>query len=69
MGLLALLGVAGVVAGFRWPAPALVAAVCFALLAGFTLVRQVRRGQRGGDLFAYALFLVSALTVIAIRLA
>jgi hypothetical protein len=67
MGLLALLGVAGIIAGARWPVLAVVAATYFALLAAFTLLRQVQRGQRGRDLFAYTLFLVSALIVVAIR--
>jgi DoxX-like family len=67
LGLLALAGVVGVIAGIWWPAAAIAGATYFALLAGFTLVRQVSRGQRRGDLVAYALYLVSALVVIAIR--
>lgn len=67
LGALALLGVAGIVAGLRWPALAIAGAAYFALLSGFTLVRQARRGQRGGELFPYALFLTSSAAVIAIR--
>src|SRR5258707_1134522 len=66
LGILALFGVAGIISGAWWPVPAVAAAVYFALLSGFTLVRQVQRGQRGRALFAYTLFLVSALIVIAI---
>lgn len=67
LGLLALAGVGGVIAGVWQPAAAVPAAAYFALVAGFTLVRQVQRGQRGQELFAYSLFLVSALTVLAIQ--
>jgi hypothetical protein len=67
LGLLALIGVAGVVAGIWLPAAAVAAAAYFALLAGFTLVRQVQRGQRGQALVAYSLFLVSALAVLVIQ--
>ncbi len=67
LGVLALLGVAGVIAGAWRPPLALAGASYFALLAGFTLIRQVQRGQRGQDLFAYGLFLASALVVIALQ--
>ncbi len=67
LGVLALLGVAGIVAGAWRPLLAVVAAAYFALVAGFTLVRQVQRGQRGWDLLAYSLFLVSALVVLAVQ--
>lgn len=69
MGGFALAGVAGVVAGTWMPALAVPAAAYFALLSGFTLVRQLQRGQRGRDVFAYSLFLASALVVLAVRLA
>lgn len=69
LGLLALLGVAGIVAGARWPALAIAGAAYFALVAGFTLLRQVQRGQRGRELLPYTLFLVSALLVITITAA
>lgn len=67
LGLLALIGIAGIIAGAWQPVPAVVAAAYFTVLAAFTLVRQVQRGQRGRELFAYTLFLVSALIVLAIR--
>ncbi|HKF15612.1 MAG TPA: hypothetical protein VKF14_00180 [Candidatus Dormibacteraeota bacterium] len=67
LGLLALIGVAGIIAGAGRPFLAVVAASYFAVIAAFTLVRQVQRGQRGQELFAYALFLVSALMVVAVR--
>jgi hypothetical protein len=67
LGILALFGVAGIIGGAWRPVLAVVAAAYFALLSGFTLVRQVQLGQRGRALFAYTLFLVSALIVIAIR--
>jgi hypothetical protein len=56
-----------VIAGIWRPVAAVAAAAYFALLSGFTLARQVRRGQRGQALFAYSLFLVSALAVLAIQ--
>jgi hypothetical protein len=68
LGLLALIGVAGVVAGIWCPQMAAVAAAYFGCVAGFTLVRQVQRGQRGQALVAYALFLVSALAVLALQI-
>jgi len=67
LGLLALLGVAGVIAGIWRPVAAVPAAAYFALLSSFTLARQVQRGQRGQALVAYSLFLVSALAVLAIQ--
>jgi len=67
LGLLALVGVAGVIAGIWCPPMAAAAAAYFALVAGFTLVRQVQRGQRGQELVAYSLFLVSALAVLALQ--
>jgi hypothetical protein len=67
MGALALAGVVGIIGGFWRPAPALVAAAYFALLAAFTLARQLQRGQRGQALFAYGLFLLCAVIVLAIR--
>jgi uncharacterized membrane protein YjjP (DUF1212 family) len=67
LGLLALAGVAGVIAGIWCPQIAAVAAAYFALVAGFTLVRQLQRGQRGQALVAYSLFLVSALAVLALQ--
>jgi hypothetical protein len=69
MGGVALLGVIGVGLGYRWPVAAVIAAAYFALLTGFTLVRQLQRGQRGGELFAYSLFLACSLVVIAARVA
>jgi hypothetical protein len=69
MGLVALLAAAGVALGYLWPAAAVAAACYLALLTGFTLVRQLQRGQRGGELFAYGLFLLCSLIVIAARLA
>jgi len=67
LGLLSLLSVAGLIAGFWWPPLAIGAAAYLALLSGFTLVRQLQREQRGRDLFAYGLFLVCALVVIAVH--
>ena len=67
LGLLALIGVAGVIAGIWCPQMAAVAAAYFAFVAGFTLVRQVQRGQGGRELVAYSLFLVSALAVLALQ--
>lgn len=67
LGLLALVGVVGVIAGIWLPAAAVVAATYFGLLATFTLMRQVRRGQRGRDLVAYSLFTVSALIVFVLQ--
>jgi hypothetical protein len=67
LGLLALLGVIGVIAGIWRPAVAVVAAAYFALVAGFTLVRQVQRGRRGRHLVAYSVFLVSALVVLVLQ--
>jgi hypothetical protein len=67
LGLFALIGVAGVIAGAWCPQMAVVAAAYFAFVAGFTLVRQVQRGQRGRALVAYSLFLVSALAVLALQ--
>jgi len=67
LGLLALIGVAGIIAGVWWPVLAVVAAGYFAVVAAFTVVRQVQRGQRGLDLLAYTLFLLSALIVAAVR--
>lgn len=67
LGLLALIGVAGIIAGAWRPVLAVVAATYFAVVAAFTLVRQVQRGQRGRELLAYTLFLVLALIVVAIR--
>jgi len=67
LGLLALIGVAGIIAGVWWPVLAVVAAGYFAAVAAFTVVRQVQRGQSGLDLLAYTLFLISALIVAAAR--
>lgn len=67
LGLVALIGVAGIIAGAWRPVLAVVAATYFAVVAAFTLVRQVQRGQRGRELLAYTLFLVLALIVVAIR--
>ena len=67
LGVLDLIGVAGIIAGAWRPVLAVLAASYFAVLAAFTLVRQVQRGQRGQELFAYTLFLVSALIVVAVR--
>ena len=67
LGLLALTGVAGVIAGIWCPPMAAVAAAYFALVAGFTLVRQVQRGQRRQELVAYSLFLGSVLAVLALQ--
>jgi len=67
LGVLALFGVAGIIAGAWRPVLAVLAASYFAVLAAFTLVRQVQRGQRGQELFAYTLFLVSALIVVVVR--
>lgn len=64
LGLLALLGVVGVIAGIWSPPAAVAAAAYFVLLTAFTLVRQVQRGQRGRQLFAYSLFLASAVVVL-----
>lgn len=69
LGMLALAGVAGIVAGAWRPEPTIAAAAYFVLLTGFTLVRQVQRGQRGRELFAYLLFLTSALVVLTVRAA
>lgn len=68
MGLAALAGVVGIALGYVWPVAALIAACYFALLTGFTLIRQLQRGQRGGELFAYGLFLACSLIVVAARL-
>lgn len=67
LGLLALIGVVGIIAGVWWPVLAVVAAGYFAVVAAFTVVRQLQRGQRGLDLLAYTLFLVSALIVAVAR--
>lgn len=67
LGLLALIALVGVVAGIWRPLAAVVAAVYFALIAGFTLTRQVQRGQRGQELFAYSLFLGSSLVVLVVQ--
>jgi hypothetical protein len=67
MGLLALAGVAGIIAGIWRPVLAVPAAAYFAVLSGFTVVRQLQRGQRGRELLAYTLFLISALIVLAVR--
>lgn len=67
LGLLALAGMAGVIAGVWCPQMAAAAAAYFAVVAGFTLVRQVQRGQRGQALIAYSLFLASALAVLALQ--
>jgi hypothetical protein len=69
MGLVALAGVVGIVLGYIWAVAAVIAACYFAILTGFTLVRQLWRGQRGGELVAYSLFLACSLAVIAARLA
>src|SRR5262245_34333947 len=67
MGVLALAGVAGIIGGGWRPPLALVAAAYFALLAAFTLTRQLQRGQRGPALLPYSLFLLCAVIVVAIR--
>jgi hypothetical protein len=67
LGVLALAAVIAILAGIWWPSAALVGAAYCAALALFTLGRQLMRGQRGRELFAYSLFLASALVVIVIR--
>jgi hypothetical protein len=69
LGVLALAAVIGIVAGIRWPGAALAGATYCALLAIFTLLRQVTRGQRGSALYPYSLYLVCALIVIVVRAA
>jgi hypothetical protein len=68
LGLIALLGVAGIILGAWWPPAAIVAGLYFAMVAGFTLLRQVQRGQRGSELLPYSLFLLSAAVVISVHL-
>lgn len=67
MGVLALVGVAGIIGGGWRPAVAVAAGAYFALVAAFTLTRQLQRGQRGPALLPYSLFLLSAVIVVAIR--
>lgn len=67
MGVLALAGVAGIIGGGWRPPVAVVAAAYFALVAAFTLTRQLQRGQRGTALLPYSLFLLSAVIVVAIH--
>jgi ABC-type uncharacterized transport system permease subunit len=68
MGLLDLVGVAGVVAGFWQPKPAVAAGVFFAALSAYVLVRQIGGGDRLSELLPYALFLSAALVTAAARL-
>jgi uncharacterized membrane protein YphA (DoxX/SURF4 family) len=69
LGLLELAGVAAVIAGFRYPGAAVVAALFFAAVAGTVLTLQVVHGDRGTALIAYSLFFTSALVLLASRLA
>ena len=69
IGLLDLIGVVAVIAGFWRPWPAVPAGVFFALLSGFVLFRQITGGDRGSDLLPYTLFLSAAVVLVITRLA
>lgn len=67
IGLLDLIGVTGVIAGFWHPLPAVAAGCFFALLSGAVLVRQTACGDRGSALLPYTLFLTASVVLIATR--
>lgn len=67
LGVLALIGVLGIILGMRWSPLAIVAGIYFAGVAGFTLVRQLQLGQRGRELLPYSLFLACAVVVIVVH--
>lgn len=61
-------GVAAVAAGFAVRPLSILGAVLLGGVCGFVLVRQVQRGQRGRDLFAYSLFLSWAVLLLVARI-
>ena len=67
LGVVHLAAFAGVLAGGREPRAAVAAGLWLATYAGFVLLRQVQGGQRGGQLFAYALFMVLGVALVALR--
>jgi hypothetical protein len=66
LGAIHLAGSAGVVAGIWIPAAGVAGASIEAVVFGWVLSRQVRKGDRGRALGAYVLFLVMALAVLAV---
>ncbi|MBV7698571.1 hypothetical protein [Streptomyces sp. TRM70350] len=69
IGMLDLIGVIGVVAGFWKPLPAVLAGCWFALLCGWILYRQTIHGDRGSSLVPYTLFSSAAVILVVTRLA
>jgi hypothetical protein len=67
LGVVHLAAFAGVVAGSRAPRSAVAAGLWLAAYAAYVLLRQVQSGQRGSQLFAYALFLTLGLALAALR--
>lgn len=66
LGVVHSLAAAALIAGVRSPGWAVAGAAAEAGVFGWVLLRQLRAGDRGRELFAYALFLSWALAVLVV---